>query len=145
MSPNNTLGGGLPSNFQHSEFIEGKGMEKYETGASRSETGDRPCYRKALSPLVLQGYVEYLGRHRHLPDGTMRDWDNWKSGIPMERALEGLGRHDMSVWLLMHGLPASDNNGPVTLKDSLYGVIFNATVMLHQILLNEQRYQELSL
>jgi len=113
-------------------------MKTFEGGATRSAEGpDRPDYRKALSPIVLQGYVEYLGRHRLQADGSLRDWDNWKAGVPLDRYLGGLGRHDMNVWLLMHGFPAEDDNGPVTLLDSLYGVIFNSMGMIHEILRRE--------
>ena len=109
-------------------------IRQFDTGATRDIDKNKPSYVKALSPIVLQGYVEYLGRHRLQSDGNLRDWDNWKKGIPQEVYLDGLGRHEMAVWLLCHGFPASDNHGPVTLLDSLYGVIFNSIGMAHEIL-----------
>ena len=112
-------------------------MKKFESGATRSVEGGRPSYVRALSPIVLKMYVEYLGRHRKQADGTMRDWDNWKGGMPKARYLDGLGRHNMNVWLLMHGFSAEDNHGPVTLENSLYGVMFNSMGMLHELLKGE--------
>jgi len=109
-------------------------IRQFDSGATRDTDENKPSYVKALSPIVLQGYVEYLGRHRLQSDGNLRDWDNWKKGIPQEVYLDGLGRHEMAVWLLCHGFPASDNHGPVTLLDSLYGVIFNSIGMAHEIL-----------
>lgn len=123
-------------------MVEKKQIHQFESGATRSVETDRPCYRKALSPIVLQYYVAYINKHRKQADGSMRDWDNWKSGIPKDRSLEGLGRHDMSVWLLMQGFPAYDNNGPVTLKDSLCGIIFNSTSLLHEILKEEMEQKK---
>jgi len=112
-------------------------IRTFTSGATRDTAEGKPSYIKALSPIVLQGYVEYIGRHRTQSDGSVRDWDNWKQGIPQDVYLDGLGRHEMAVWLLCHGFPASDNHGPVTLKDSLYGIIFNAQGMLHEILKKE--------
>jgi hypothetical protein len=117
-------------------------IRQFDSGATRDTDVNKPSYIKALSPIVLQGYVEYLGQHRLQSDGNLRDWDNWKQGIPQEVYLDGLGRHEMAVWLLCHDFPASDNHGSVTLLDSLYGVIFNAQGMAHEILKEQQKKSE---
>lgn len=109
-------------------------IRQFESGATRDTDTGKPSYVKALSPVVLQRYVEYIGEHRIQSDGKLRDWDNWKQGIPKDVYLDGLGRHEMAVWLLCQGFPASDNHGPVTLQDSLCGIIFNAQGMLHELL-----------
>jgi len=59
-------------------------IRQFDSGATRDTDENKPSYVKALSPIVLQGYVEYLGRHRLQSDGNLRDWDNWKKGIPQE-------------------------------------------------------------
>lgn len=109
-------------------------IRKFESGATRDTDADKLNYIKALSPTVLQYYVGYLGKHRTQSDGNLRDWDNWKKGIDKQTYLESLERHKMAVWLLHQGYPASDNHGPVTLEDSLAGIIFNASGWLHEIL-----------
>jgi len=109
-------------------------MRKFSSGATRDGVGDKLNYVKALSPIVIQRYVKYLGEHRTQSDGTKRDWDNWKKGIPKETYLEGEDRHHRAVWLLLQGYSVCDNHGPVTLEDSLCGVIFNASGMLHELL-----------
>ena len=109
-------------------------MREFDSGATRDIVEDKLNYVKALSPIVLQRYVKYLGEHRTQADGTKRDWDNWKKGIPQDVYLEGEDRHHRAVWKLLQGYPAFDNHGPVTLEDSLCGVLFNAMGMLHEIL-----------
>jgi hypothetical protein len=112
----------------------GKSIREFESGATRDKVEGKLNYIKALSPIVMQRYVEYLGKHRTQSDGTQRDWDNWKKGIPQQVYLEGEDRHHRAVWLLIQGYPAFDNYGPVTLEDSLCGVIFNSMGMLFEIL-----------
>lgn len=101
-------------------------------GATRDTDKDKLNYIKALSPIVLQRYVEYLGKHRVQSDGNLRDWDNWKSGIDKQAYMDGLGRHLIALWLLHDGFPASDNHGPVTLQDCLCAIIFNASGYLYE-------------
>lgn len=119
-------------------------MRNFESGASRdaNDHPDKPSYYNALSPIVLREYVKYLGRHRTMPDGTKRDWNNWKKGIPMAVYMDGLLRHAMAVWLMQQGFKSHDNHGEVTLKDSLNGILFNASGMLHEILANEMKQEE---
>ena len=109
-------------------------MRKFASGATRDKDDDKLSYIKALSPIVLRRYVEYIGKHRLQADGNLRDWDNWKKGIPKEAYLDGLGRHFLAVWLLCDGFPTDDNHGPVTLQDSLCAVIFNSQGMLYELL-----------
>lgn len=111
-----------------------KNMRVFPTGAIRDTDADKPNYIRALSPLVLQRYVAYIGKHRVQSDGNLRDWDNWKKGIPKQAYLEGLKRHLMALWLLHEGHPACDNHGPVTIEDALCAVLFNASGYLHKIL-----------
>jgi len=114
-------------------------IRQFSTGATRDTDVGKLNYVKALCPLVLQYYVEYLGKHRVQSDGSLRDWDNWKKGIDKQVYMEGLGRHEHAVWLLNSGYPAFDNHGPVTMKDSLCGVIFNSMGMLREILEEERK------
>lgn len=116
-------------------------IRQFDSGATRDTVEGKLSYIKALSPIVLQRYVKYIGKHRTQSDGSQRDWDNWKQGIPQDVYLDGLGRHEMAVWLLCHGFPAFDNHGPVTLEDSLCGIIFNTQGMLHELLI-EQQYEK---
>ena len=119
-------------------------IRQFDTGATRdaNDHPEKPSYYKALSPIVLREYVKYLGRHRTMSDGTKRDWDNWKSGIPIDVYVDGLLRHTMAVWLIQQGFKSYDNNGEVTIKDSLDGILFNSIGMLHEILTDEIKTEE---
>lgn len=114
-------------------------IRQFESGATRDadDHPEKPNYIKALSPIVLREYVKYIGKHREQPDGSKRDWDNWKAGIPIDTYLEGLARHEMAVWLILHGYKSYDNHGEVDLKDSLFGIMFAVNGMLHEILKDE--------
>jgi len=109
-------------------------IRKFATGATRDTLEGKLSYVKALSPIVLQRYVQYLDAHRLQPDGSMRDFDNWKKGIDIDAYFDGLGRHFVAVWLLQQGFDTKDNHGPVTLEDSLCAVIFNSMGWLFEIL-----------
>lgn len=113
---------------------DGPVIRKFETGATRDTVEGKLSYVRALSPIVLQRYVQYLDVHRKQPDGSMREFDNWKKGIPEETYLDGLGRHFVAVWLLAQGFPALDNHGSVTLEDTLCAIIFGASGWLHELL-----------
>lgn len=111
---------------------EDEQIRTFDTGATRDTVKGKLNYVKALSPIVLQRYVQYLDAHRKQPDGSMREFDNWKKGIPEEIYLDGLGRHFMAAWLLAQGFSAEDNHGPVTLEDTLCAIIFGASGWLHE-------------
>jgi len=116
-------------------------MREFKGGATRDTLRGKLSYVKALSPIVLQRYVQYLNVHRLQPDGSMRDFDNWKKGIPKDVYFDGLGRHFLAAWLLAQDFPAEDNHGPVTLEDSLAAVIFNASGWLHELVKERINYQ----
>ena len=109
-------------------------IRKFDTGATRDTEAGKLDYIKALSPIVLQRYVQYLDKHRLQSDGSLRDWDNWKQGIPPEVYLSSRMRHEIAIWLLFEGYPAFDNHGPVNIEDALCAIIFNAQGQLHEIL-----------
>jgi hypothetical protein len=115
-------------------------IRQFDSGATRDTAEGKLSYVKALSPIVLQRYVQYLDVHRKQSDGSMREFDNWKQGIPEETYLDGLGRHFVAAWLLAQDYPASDNHGPVTLEDSLCAIIFGASGWLHEILKKDKKF-----
>lgn len=110
-------------------------IRTFETGATRDTTNGKLSYVKALCPIVLTRYVEYIREHRKLPDGSMREFDNWKRGIPSNVCLDSEGRHFLADWLLSEGYSVNDNHGPVNEEDTLCAILFNASCRLRAMLL----------
>lgn len=109
-------------------------IRTFDTGATRDTDQGKLDYLKALSPIVLRRYVEYLNKHRKQPDGSYRDFDNWKKGIPEEAYISGNGRHFMDTWLLTEGYDTEDNHGPVEIEDAICAQLFNLMGRLHEML-----------
>ena len=109
-------------------------IRQFDSGATRDTAEGKLDYVKALCPLVLQRYVQYLDKHRLQPDGNMRDFDNWKKGIPQETYHSSKARHFFATWLIAEGYEVSDNHGPVDEEDALCGELFNTMGKLREIL-----------
>ena len=107
-------------------------IRNFEGGATRDTDKDKLNYIKALSPIVLQRYVEYLGKHRVQSDGNLRDWDNWKKMFGEKHfdvCMASMLRHVMDVWLQHDGY-----KGQQSIEDSLCGILFNVQAYLFKIL-----------
>ena len=109
-------------------------MRDFTSGATRDTVEGKLSYVKALSPIVLKRYLQYLSAHREQADGSIRDFDNWKQGIPKEVYLDSLVRHSIDLWLLMQHYSAEDNHGPVIIENALCAIMFNSMGLLHEIL-----------
>ncbi len=116
------------------EAVTESPIRTFKTGATRDTDQGKLDYVKALSPIVLRRYVQYLDKHRLQPDGSYRDFDNWKQGMPQEAYISGGGRHFVDTWLLTEGYATEDNHGPVELQDALCAQLFNIMGRLHEIL-----------
>lgn len=114
--------------------LEETNIRKFGNGATRDTIEGKLSYVKGLSPIVLQRYLQYLDKHRLQSDGLMREFNNWKRGIPVDTYNDSLFRHAMAAWLLHDGFPVKDNHGSVTLEDTLCAIIFNASGWLHESL-----------
>ncbi len=108
-------------------------VRKFDTGADRDTDTHKIDPAKALSPLVLERYSEYLRAHAVRHDGTVREADNWKKGIPRGAYLSSLMRHVLNVWTIEDGFVAADSDGEVVeYEEALCGVLFNAMGLLHE-------------
>lgn len=103
-------------------------VRKFETGATRSAEEGKHDYEGFLSPLTIERYAEYMTKHRHQADGTVRDSDNWQKGIPKASYMKSLWRHVIDVWKRHRGFTT-----PESQEENLCAVIFNASGMLHEI------------
>lgn len=115
-----------------SQFEE---FRKFETGATRSNSTSKLEYRRFLSPIVIRRYAEFMHKNRIQPDGTMREPDNWKLGIPKDSYMDSLARHFMEVWLLHDGKEVYNEKGePMDLETALCSILFNSMGYLHELL-----------
>ena len=103
----------------------------FDTGATRDTDEGKLDYDGFLSPLVLWRYGEYMHEKRKMPDGTLRDGDNWQKGIPQDAYMKSMWRHFMAVWTSQRGFSTSDR------EEELCALMFNVMGMLHQILRTE--------
>ena len=111
----------------------GKSMETFEGGATRSDTSARNDPEGYMSAIAIERYCEYMTKHRVQADGSIRDSDNWQKGMPYNRALKGLWRHMMHLWIRFRGFNPSDKYAAADSEEDLCAIFFNTQVMLHQL------------
>jgi hypothetical protein len=113
--------------------MEAKMIRKFESGATRNSDKGKLDYEGFFSPLVLEKIAEYLDLHRELEDGSLRDSDNWQSGIPKKEYMKSLIRHVIDLWKLNRGFNARES-----VEDALCAICFNAMGYLHEDLIDRQ-------
>ena len=103
-------------------------VRPFASGANRDTDLGKNDYEGFLSPWVLERYGDYMTRHRVLPDGSLRDSDNWQLGIPPNQYMKSLIRHVFHLWKL-HRQVALDRE---EVKDACCAVMFNVMGYLHE-------------
>lgn len=106
-------------------------MREFITGANRNNDDGKLDIEGFINPLALQTYCEYMHKHRHLEDGTLRSSDNWQKGIPKEELTKSLIRHTLDRWLENRGYESREGK-----IDADCGIIFNAFGLLLEDLKN---------
>ena len=109
-------------------------VRTFDTGATRSEDAGRTMYPGYFSFLVMERFGEYMTRHRIQEDGSLRDPDNWKKGMPTNSYRDGLFRHHQHLQLRMDGFQPNDPKAEPGIEDDLCAIIFNAQGLLHETL-----------
>jgi hypothetical protein len=121
-------------------------IRQFESGANRDSDVGKLDYEGFFSPLVMEEYARYMHGCRQLPDGSLRDSDNWQKGIPLTVYMKSLFRHFVDVWKLHRGVPITTldrfTKQPVTLKVALCAALFNTMGYLHEILKAERAAQD---
>jgi len=111
---------------------KGKPMNTFDSGATRSTDVVRDDPEGYLSPLFLQGYFEYMTKHRVQADGQVRESDNWQKGIPVARYLKGLWRHFFHLWTRHRGWPVTDPLAADNELEDAYAMMFNLQGYVHE-------------
>ena len=115
-------------------------MRKFESGATRSSSDNKPDYEGFLNPEVLRIYGQYMHTHRKQEDGTLRDSDNWQKGIPQDVLMKSLLRHVFDLWR-MHRAGAvvlEDWEESKVKIDQLCAILFNTQAYILGMI-NESR------
>lgn len=107
-------------------------IRQFETGATRDTDQDKLDFEAFLSPAVLQRYAEYMHEKRRMPDGSLRDGDNWQKGIPLDAYMKSMWRHFFNVWAAHRGLAGWVD------EEDLCGLLFNVMGYLHELLKEER-------
>jgi hypothetical protein len=107
-------------------------IRKFNTGATRDDDTGKLEPWGFTSPLVEKAFSEYMHDHRKQSDGSMRDSNNWKKGIPVDAYWHSLSRHILDFRLLYDGFPEE-----ATSKDMinvLCAVHFNVCGLMYELL-----------
>lgn len=125
------------------------GLEEFKTGATRSASAERWAPARFTSSLVLHRYYEFMHKNRFQKDGSVREPDNWKLGIPSKNYMASLDRHFHEVKLLWEfpEVPwVNDEGKKIDWEDALCALLFNVMGLLYNSLLgkitNQQAVQQ---
>lgn len=111
----------------------------FETGATRDVEDGKPDPESFVSPLVLRRFFEYMHGKRAMPDGSVRDSDNWQKGIPLDAYAKSFMRHAHDLHLHHRGL---GHMARESLEDTLCALLFNAQGYLFETLRARERERE---
>lgn len=103
-------------------------IKKFDTGATRNISDNKPDYEGYLSPLVIERFGEYMLKNQKQADGSTRPSDNWQQGIPFDSYASSLWRHFLSFWKSHRKYQDNED-----IEDSLCAIIFNASGYLHEL------------
>lgn len=111
-------------------------MTAYVSGAKRSAADGRPDPANCVSAWAMEFYANYMLKHQTCADGTKREANNWKYGMPMPRYMSSLGRHyyELSkLWdkIYLYGEGTEENCA--AFEEALGGVLFNSMGLAHAV------------
>lgn len=110
-----------------------------ETGATRNTAIDKLDYEGFLSPIVIEAFAQYMHKHRHLADGTLRDSDNWQKLFSKDYkehrdiCIKSAWRHFMDLWMEHRGFESRDG-----MDEAICGLLFNIMAYYYSILLERR-------
>ena len=118
------------------ESTENEAMRAFDTGATRNVETDPDIYG-FTSPLALHVFAQYMHANRTQADGSLRDSDNWKKGIPQDSYMRSMRRHLQDLTLHWDGYPELAREDVVA---AACGLFFNVQGFLHELVKGEIEY-----
>lgn len=114
-------------------------IRTFNTGANRDTDNLKNDYEGYLSPLVIKAFGDYMTKHRKLPNGDIRESDNWQKlfGTYEEHksvCIKSAFRHFLDWWLEYDGYKSRDG-----LDEALCGLLFNVMAYYHCELLEREK------
>lgn len=113
-------------------------LRTFSSGATRDTAEGKYDPEGFLSPLVIDRFCEYMHKNRIQADGTLRDSDNWQSGMGFPVFMKSTWRHFLDMWKLHRGIRViREEKGEtieVDMEDALCGLMFNVMGYLHETL-----------
>jgi hypothetical protein len=72
-------------------------VREFATGANRDRVEGKLDYLGFTSAKADRRFAAYMNKNRRLADGSLRDGDNWKRGIPLPVYADSFARHAQEV------------------------------------------------
>lgn len=96
-------------------------IRQFGNGAVRDSGAGKLDYYGFRHPKIEQLFAEYMERHQHLPDGSIRKGYNWWAGWDKEVSLQSLVRHVEDLQAIYAGYVVIEIRG----KDGVRKVYHN--------------------
>lgn len=72
-------------------------VREFSTGATRDRAEGKLDFLGFISAKAERRFAAYMNKNRRLADGSLRDGDNWKKGMPTPIYADSLARHAQEV------------------------------------------------
>lgn len=90
-------------------------VREFSTGANRDRVEGKLDFLGFVSAKAERRFAAYMNKNRRLADGSLRDGDNWKRGIPIPVYADSLARHAQEVRELINDVV--DSSGCITARN----------------------------
>ncbi len=112
-------------------------MRTFTTGATRDDDTHKVDYDGFVSIPALRAFGHYMRTHQVLADGTLRDSDNWRKGIPIEAYRKSMWRHFLDVAETL----GVEGRQPDAIE-ALCALLFNVQGALHELVKEKREVAE---
>lgn len=112
-------------------------IRKFQTGATRGTAEGKLDFEGALSPLVLQKFVEFMRENTIASDGSRRSADNWQKRFGDEHlsiCMKSAWRHFFDFWKEHRGYSSEDG-----IEHAICALMFNVMAYYHVWILENNK------